>query len=113
MVVGTLVAVVALVLAATAAANFLTTKEARNAAFNVMREECEKVPTCQGAAAGPCVRISDRKVRCLGHFYGSNNRTGPYDCHRQVSIRIYPDSDQRFYKTTERRCTENEDHPVE
>jgi hypothetical protein len=107
------VAVVALALAAPAIANFLTVKEARSATFNVMREECDKVPTCQGFQAGPCVRVSDRKVRCLGHFYGRNKRTGPYDCHRQVAIRIYPGSDQRFYKASERRCTTNEDHPVE
>lgn len=104
---------VALTFASPAAANFLSIKEGRSATFNVMREECDKVPTCQGFFAGPCVRVSDRKVRCLGHFYGRNKRTGPYDCHRQVAVRVYPGSDQRFYKATERRCTSNEDHPVE
>jgi hypothetical protein len=108
-----LIALASLSVAAVAQAHFLTTKRARSATFNVMKQECEKVPTCQGFAAGPCTRLGDHKVRCLGHIYGRNARTGPYDCHRQVTIQIYDGSTDRFYKTSERECEENQDHPVE
>ena len=107
------VALGALAFASVADAHFLTTKRARNATFNVMKTECDEVPTCQGYTAGPCTRLGDHKVRCLGHIYGRNARTGPYDCHRQVTIQIYDGSDDRFYKTSDRECEANEEHPVE
>ena len=108
-----IVALGAFAFASVADAHFLTTKRARNATFNVMKTECDEVPTCQGYTAGPCRRLANHKVRCLGHIYGRNARTGPYDCHRQVTIQIYGGSDDRFYKTSDRKCEENEDHTVE
>lgn len=99
-----LVTAFALLFAAVAEANFLTIKRARNATFNVMRQECNHVPTCDKFAAGPCERIDARKVRCTGHIYGQNARVGAYDCHREVTVQIYPDSQDRFYKTTDRVC---------
>src|SRR3954447_8888729 len=97
-----LVAAFVLVFAAVAEANFLTLKRARNATFNVMRQECNHVPTCEKFSAGPCERIDARKVRCTGHILGQNERVGAYDCHRQVTVQIYEGSADRFYKTTDR-----------
>jgi hypothetical protein len=99
-----LTATIALVFASVAAANFLTIKRARNATFNVMREECNHVTTCDRFSAGPCTRVNTHKVRCTGHIYGQNARVGAYDCHRLVTIQIYPDSQDRYYKTSDRQC---------
>jgi hypothetical protein len=99
-----LVIAFALVFASVAAANFLTIKRARNATFNVMRQECDHVPTCDRFAAGPCTRVNAHKVRCTGHIFGQNARVGAYDCHRQVTIQVYQGSQDRFYKTSDRTC---------
>lgn len=107
-----LAALLALGFASVADAHILTFKRARNATLNVVQAECAKVRTCDGAAAGPCNRVSLHRVRCRGHFYGQNQKVGDYDCHRQVTILIYPGGDDRFFKSGRRKCVPNEEHPV-
>jgi hypothetical protein len=98
-------------IAATAQAHLLTHKEARNAAFTLVKRDCKKVPTCEGVEAGPSKRINRHKVAVLTHFYGSNAQTGPYDCHRVYDISIKRGSDQRYYTRGPLRCQPNTDHP--
>jgi hypothetical protein len=99
-----LAAAASLAFAGVAQANLLTIKRARNAAFNVERQECNHVPTCDRFAAGPCTRLDPQKVRCVGHIYGTNARVGAYDCHRQITVQIYDGSQDRYYKTGPRTC---------
>jgi hypothetical protein len=100
----------ALAFAGTAEAHFLTHKQARNAAFNLVKRDCQRVPTCEGYAAGPSTRVSAHKVRVLTHFWGQNAQTGPYDCHRTYTILIKSGSNQRFYTEGPRRCRPNTEH---
>jgi hypothetical protein len=101
-----------LVLAGPAQAHVLTFKEARNAAFNLVKRECNNFQGCDGYQAGPeQQRVNAHKVKVRTHFWGSNLQAGPYDCHRIYTILIKPGSDQRFYKRSNRNCKVNTDHP--
>jgi hypothetical protein len=100
-----------LAFAGTAQAHVLTFKEARNAAFNLVKRECNNFQGCNGYQAGPEQhRVNAHKVKVRTHFYGSNLQVGDYDCHRIYTILIKPGSDQRFYKRGDRNCVPNTHH---
>jgi hypothetical protein len=103
--------VLALMVAVPAQAHLLTFKEARNAAFNLVKRECNNFQGCDGYQAGPEQRrINAHKVKVRTHFYGSNLQVGPFDCHRMYTILIKPGSNDRFYKRSDRNCVPNRDH---
>jgi hypothetical protein len=104
-------ALAALVLASTAQAHVLTFKEARNAAFQLVKRECNRYAGCDGYQAGPeQSRVNAHKVRVKTHFWGSNAQIGDYDCHRIYTISIRNGSDRRYYKQGPRTCVPNRDH---
>jgi hypothetical protein len=98
-----LAALGAIAFASTAEAHFLTFKEARNATFNIAREDCEKRRTCDRFAAGPCTRVNAHKVKCRETLFGQNAR-GPYEIRIDVTVLIRPGSDKRFYRQKHERC---------
>jgi hypothetical protein len=104
-------ALAALMLAGSAQAHVLTFKEARNAAFDLVRQECQRYQGCDGYQAGPEQRrINAHKVKVKTHFWGSNAQVGDYDCHRIYTILIREGSNQRYYTRGPRNCVPNTDH---
>jgi hypothetical protein len=89
--------------AGTAQAHFLTHKEARNATFQVARQDCNRINTCDRFGAGPCERLTAHRVRCRETLQGQNAR-GPYEVRVAVTISIRPGSDQRYFRKGNSNC---------
>jgi hypothetical protein len=99
-----LAALATLVFASVAEAHFLSFKRARNATFNIAREDCNRINTCDRFSASDCVRLSAHKVRCRETLYGENRR-GTYELRIQVTVSIREGSDDRYYKQSNASCT--------
>lgn len=100
-----LAVVFSLSFASVADAHILTFKRARNATFNIAREDCERLRTCDRFGARDCARRNAHKVVCVAFIEGQNAR-GTYECHRQVTVSIPAGSYDRFVRTRgDARCT--------
>jgi hypothetical protein len=99
-----LAALGAMAFSSTAEAHFLTFKRARNATFNLAKQDCDKINACRRFGSGPCSRVSAHKVRCRETLIGHNPR-GDWEIRIDVTILIKPGSDERFYRQKHQRCS--------